>query len=67
MDQTEPWGSQAALLDSPKSRIAKEIADPTLLVLPLVATAFCILRFLNLIAHEPYWVYVAVVAGAACV
>jgi diguanylate cyclase (GGDEF)-like protein/PAS domain S-box-containing protein len=67
MDQTEPLGPQPALLDSPKTRLAKEITDPTLLVLPLVATAFCILRFLNLIAHEPYWVYVAVVAGAACV
>ncbi len=67
MDPPEDVGSQSASLDSSQSRIAKEITDPSLLVLPLVAAAFCILRFLNLIAHEPYWVYLAVVAGAACV
>jgi diguanylate cyclase (GGDEF)-like protein/PAS domain S-box-containing protein len=67
MDLSEAVGSQPALPDSPRSRIAKEITDPSLLVLPLVAAAFCVLRFLNLIAHEPYWVYVAVVMGAACI
>ncbi len=49
------------------TRLQTELTDPTLWVLPLVAAAFCLLRWLGLIAPEPYWVYVAVVLGAGLV
>jgi predicted small integral membrane protein len=45
-------------------RLHNELTDPTLLVLPLVAAAFCLLRWLHLIADEPYWVYVTIIVGA---
>ena len=48
-------------------RLRSELADPTFLVLPVVAVAFCVLRWLHLIAPEPYWVYVAIVIGAGIV
>jgi diguanylate cyclase (GGDEF)-like protein/PAS domain S-box-containing protein len=46
------------------TRLRSEITDPTLLVLPLVAGAFCLFRWLHLIAPEPYWVFVAIIIGA---
>ncbi len=49
------------------SRLLRELGDPTLLVLPLVAAAFCLLRWLHLIAPEPYWVYVVIIVGAALI
>jgi diguanylate cyclase (GGDEF)-like protein/PAS domain S-box-containing protein len=49
------------------TRLRRELADPTLLVLPLVAAAFCLLRWLHLIAPEPYWVYVAIIVGAGLI
>ena len=48
-------------------RLRDESTDPTLLVLPIVAAAFCLLRWLHLIADEPYWVYVAIIVGACLV
>jgi diguanylate cyclase (GGDEF)-like protein/PAS domain S-box-containing protein len=38
-------------------------ADHTLLANPPVAALFCLLRWLHLIAPEPYWLYVALVVG----
>ena len=49
------------------TRLRSELTDPTLIVLPLVAAAFCLLRWLHLIAPEPYWVYVAIIIGAGLV
>ena len=33
------------------TRLRSELTDPTLIVLPLVAAAFCLLRWLHLIAR----------------
>ena len=49
------------------TRLQSELTDPTLLVLPLVAGAFCLMRWLHLIAPDPYWVYVAIIIGAGLV
>jgi diguanylate cyclase (GGDEF)-like protein/PAS domain S-box-containing protein len=49
------------------TRLRIELTDPSLLVLPLVAAAFCLLRWLHLLAPEPYWVYVAIIIGAGLV
>lgn len=36
-------------------------------MVPLVAGLFCFFRWLHLIAPEPYWMYIAVLSGAAVV
>jgi diguanylate cyclase (GGDEF)-like protein/PAS domain S-box-containing protein len=41
--------------------VRKNATDRVLLANPLVSGVFCLLRWLHLIAREPYWVYVAIV------
>jgi diguanylate cyclase (GGDEF)-like protein/PAS domain S-box-containing protein len=43
------------------TRFRANATDHTLLANPVVSGVFCLLRWLHLIAREPYWVYVAVV------
>ncbi|HEY5252369.1 MAG TPA: PAS domain S-box protein, partial [Acidimicrobiales bacterium] len=45
------------------SRVRVSMADPALLANPPVAALFCLFRWLHLIAPDPYWLYVAIVAG----
>ena len=46
------------------TRLRTNLSDPTVLALPLVAIALCLLRWLHVIALEPYWVYIAVLIGS---
>jgi diguanylate cyclase (GGDEF)-like protein/PAS domain S-box-containing protein len=45
------------------TRLKANVLDPTMLTIPVVACAFCLLRWLHLIAPEPYWLYISVVVG----
>jgi diguanylate cyclase (GGDEF)-like protein/PAS domain S-box-containing protein len=45
------------------ARLRTNASDHALLANPPVAAVFCLFRWLHLIAQEPYWVYVVVVAG----
>lgn len=46
------------------TRLWAEAHDTTAYVIPIVFAAFCLFRWLNVIAPEPYWVYAAVLVGA---
>ncbi|MGA3148057.1 MAG: PAS domain-containing protein, partial [Acidimicrobiales bacterium] len=48
-------------------RLWANIADPTLLALPPVAALFCLLRWSDIIAPEPYWLYITVLIGSGLV
>ena len=45
------------------SRVRSNAASHTLIANPVVLGLFCLLRWLHLIALEPYWLYAAVVLG----
>ncbi len=45
------------------ARLWVNALDPALLSLPIVAAIFCLFRWLHLIADEPYWLFVAIVAA----
>jgi diguanylate cyclase (GGDEF)-like protein/PAS domain S-box-containing protein len=49
------------------SRVHAHVVDPAMLAVPLVAGVFCLFRWLRLIALNPYWVYLAVLFGAAVI
>jgi len=63
VDQARPGaelsGAQAPFL----ARLRTNALDLNLLANPPVAALFCLLRWLHLIAPEPYWFYIAVVVG----
>jgi diguanylate cyclase (GGDEF)-like protein/PAS domain S-box-containing protein len=49
-----------------RDRLKANALDPAMLTIPLVTCALCLLRWLQLIAPEPYWLFVGVVvAGGA--
>ena len=50
-----------------RSRLWANIIDPNLLALPPVAALFCLLRWLGIIAPEPYWLYITVLMGSGLV
>ena len=45
------------------ARLRANALDPTLLAIPPVIASFLLLRWLHLIAPEPYWLYTAVLVG----
>jgi diguanylate cyclase (GGDEF)-like protein/PAS domain S-box-containing protein len=45
------------------NRLRSNAIDRSLVANPPVAALFCLFRWLHLIAPEPYWVYIAIVAG----
>jgi diguanylate cyclase (GGDEF)-like protein/PAS domain S-box-containing protein len=62
-----PEGGDPGLPMPFSARLHKSMVDPTMLVVPLIAALFCLFRWLRLIAVEPYWVYIALLTGAAVV
>ncbi len=67
MDPVSSPGRASPPLGSFTGRLKEELADPTLLVLPVVAGAFCLLRWLDLIAPEPYWLYITIIMAAGVI
>ena len=56
-------------IDYPKpkpflSRLRGNLVDPTLLAIVPVAGAFCLFRWLHLVALQPYWLYLTVLIGS---
>jgi len=63
MGSTLPGDSHTPVLPL-ASRLHRHATDPAVLApLAPIAALFCLFRWLHLIAHEPYWLYVAVVLG----
>jgi len=46
------------------ARLRGNLVDPTLLAIIPVAGAFCLFRWLHLIALQPYWLYLVVLLGS---
>ena len=46
------------------ARLHGNLVDPTLLAIIPVAGAFCLFRWLHLIALQPYWLYLTVLIGS---
>ena len=65
---TLPLGKDAAASSSTfVARLRTNVSDPTVLALPLVAATLCLLRWLHIIALEPYWLYIAVLIGSGII
>lgn len=63
VDQARPGGDDAGASVPFIARLRTNALDRTLLANPPVVALFCLLRWLHLIAAEPYWLYIGVVVG----
>lgn len=62
MDSAHLGGLNAAVPVPFGARLRRRAVDHTVLANPPVAAIFCLFRWLHLIAPEPYWLYIGVVA-----
>ncbi|HVA08488.1 MAG TPA: EAL domain-containing protein, partial [Acidimicrobiales bacterium] len=67
MDPLPPGEDNPLTLTHFLARLRTGVVDPTMLANVLVAAVFCLFRWLQFIAPEPYWLYITVVIGGGAV